>query len=362
MRSTTDVLDVLDRAYAIHATPQEWLRGVTDAIRPGIDRGEGVLAFRVDAHNDTAAPIVDPVPSGIGTYWKGWVEQMCAMPRELFRYARVFPPLLFKSQFTVAAMANVPQFREYLADSASSADQVPARTAEEIIARDEEANVPWAECLALHAADPTGSDVFFVAPSPHRERELPTLRTLEIWGRVMAHVANADRLNRLAQHNTNGPLEGGEAILSPEGRVCWADGPARSKHARDVLRDAARRVDRARQSRMRSRPAEAVELWKALVAGRWSLVDEFDSDGRRFVVARRNDPGAVTPALSEREHQVAAHLAMGQSNKLIAYQLGVSLSTVGTYVRRIANKLGTEDRMALVAACAEHLDALNRSS
>jgi hypothetical protein len=52
---------------------------------------------------------------------------------------------------------------------------------------------------------------------------------------------------------------------------------------------AAKAIDRAR-SRARSNEDEALELWQGLVAGRWSLVEQFDSDGRRFLVARKNDP------------------------------------------------------------------------
>jgi hypothetical protein len=80
---------------------------------------------------------------------------------------------------------------------------------------------------------------------------------------------------------------------------------------------------------------EAVEIWRGLVAGLWSLVDHIDTDGRRYLVAHRNDPTTPDPrALTERERQVVAYADLGQSNKLIAYQLGLSVSTVGVLLAR----------------------------
>ena len=47
----------------------------------------------------------------------------------------------------------------------------------------------------------------------------------------------------------------------------------------------------------------------ALLEGRWSLVDRFDSDGRRFIVAYRNPPGVLNPRrLTAREREVAARI------------------------------------------------------
>jgi DNA-binding CsgD family transcriptional regulator len=83
-------------------------------------------------------------------------------------------------------------------------------------------------------------------------------------------------------------------------------------------------------------------LWQAMVEGRWSLVDHFDSDGRRFVVAHRND--AAVPdmrGLTWRERQVAAYAALGHANKLIAYELGLSVGTVGQHLATARAKLGT---------------------
>ncbi|MBI5481662.1 MAG: helix-turn-helix transcriptional regulator [Deltaproteobacteria bacterium] len=104
----------------------------------------------------------------------------------------------------------------------------------------------------------------------------------------------------------------------------------------------------------RGAPADGVAAWRALVAGRWSLVDHFDHDGRRFLVARRNDPRVRAPvALTLRERQVAGYACLGHSNKLIAYELGLSPTTIATHLERAARKLGVASRPELIRACAE---------
>ena len=62
------VLDVIDRAYEVHQPIEPWLRGVTEALRPSMDQGAGLLAFFIDAHDEERPPLQDPVASGIGEY------------------------------------------------------------------------------------------------------------------------------------------------------------------------------------------------------------------------------------------------------------------------------------------------------
>jgi DNA-binding CsgD family transcriptional regulator len=41
-----------------------------------------------------------------------------------------------------------------------------------------------------------------------------------------------------------------------------------------------------------------------------------------------------------RERQIAGWASLGHSNKLIAYELGLPLSTIATHLRRAVRKLG----------------------
>jgi DNA-binding CsgD family transcriptional regulator len=120
---------------------------------------------------------------------------------------------------------------------------------------------------------------------------------------------------------------------------------------RESLREATHNVDRARGKLRRSDPARAIELWKGLVEGRWSLVDHFDHDGKRYVFAKRNSL-ELCPwrTLTERELQAVALVAEGSTLKLAAYQLGVSVATIAADLARARDKLGVRSRLELAAA------------
>jgi DNA-binding NarL/FixJ family response regulator len=138
-------------------------------------------------------------------------------------------------------------------------------------------------------------------------------------------------------------------VLAPDGKLLHAEREARDDAPRDALREAAVRIDRARTRRAASDPDEAASLWRALVDARWSLVERFESDGRRFLVARRNDPTSrASKALTERERKVVALTALGHPLKVAAYELGLSESTVSLTLRTAMEKMGVPTRAALV--------------
>ena len=83
---------------------------------------------------------------------------------------------------------------------------------------------------------------------------------------------------------------------------------------------------------------------------RWSLVDHFDTDGKRFLLAMKNTPRVDRRAdLTPRERRVAALAAMGNSDKEIAYMLGLSMPSVTSAVFRARAKLGAKSRGELAA-------------
>jgi len=87
----------------------------------------------------------------------------------------------------------------------------------------------------------------------------------------------------------------------------------------------------------------------ALAAGDWTIVDQLDRDGRRYVVAIRARPDARRRRLTAREVAVVERVARGCSNKEIASDLGLALSTVGGHVAMAMARLGVESRVGLVA-------------
>lgn len=84
------------------------------------------------------------------------------------------------------------------------------------------------------------------------------------------------------------------------------------------------------------------------MSGQWTLVDQFDSDGRRYYVALRNEAGAealVKP--TRREREVLAQAVKGASSKAIADALGSSESTINTHLASAMSKLRIRRRCEL---------------
>jgi DNA-binding NarL/FixJ family response regulator len=209
-----------------------------------------------------------------------------------------------------------------------------------------------ADCAAVLAIGEhsVGSMVIMPLDQAHRFSR-PVKR---VWARVVAHVVAMQRLRASLTLAAPRARAEGVAVLSPSGKVEHATTAAQSTSARVLLREAAIARERARGRLRRSDPDEAVEMWRALVDGRWSIVDRFDRDGRRFLIAHENEPQALEPrALTPRERQVVTFAAMGHSNKLIAYELGLATGAVGRYLAVAMKKLGLRARVDLARVVHE---------
>jgi DNA-binding NarL/FixJ family response regulator len=211
------------------------------------------------------------------------------------------------------------------------------------------------DVLYLTAADPRGSGVVILAPLAEVTKLGP--QDAQRWHMLAAHVDAGNRLRHglAARDPGHGHLDAelphdAEAVFDASSlRVTDAVGRAKEPSAARRLREAAVAVDRARGKMRRTDPDKALEIWKALVRGRWSIVDWFDSDGRRFVLAIPNEPHVTDPrGLTERESQVVAYAALGNTNKMIAYHLGLSTSRVSMLLRSAMKKLAIRTRAQLV--------------
>jgi DNA-binding CsgD family transcriptional regulator len=79
-------------------------------------------------------------------------------------------------------------------------------------------------------------------------------------------------------------------------------------------------------------------------------VDRYEANGKEYVVVRRDDLSSRRPsALSRRESEALALAVLGHSNKVIAYEMGASASTVGVLLHRAGRKLGSHTRAELLA-------------
>lgn len=331
-RPDSAIIDMVEASYNLEVEGGRWLPQMLEAGLPVIDQGLGVMGVT------GTRP-----PGGSGAIQHHHLH-VASGPQDLpMRHLK--------------AMSEAPPDKVYDLTRPGMATTLSELTTEDpwmldIWAR----NVDYAkDALTLTAIDPDGRGVVILAPLAEvTHLSAPAKRR---WRMVGAHLSAGHRLRRAIQHlatktdhATSGLPYDAEAVLDPKGfKLTDAKQHAQAHDAAEVLREAAKRVDKARGSMRKRDPGEALETWKGLVGGRWSIVDWFDSDGRRFILAMRNPPGVGNPrGLSEREQQVATYAALGESSKLICYRLGLSTSRTSTLLRSAMHKLGAKSQAQLV--------------
>lgn len=198
------------------------------------------------------------------------------------------------------------------------------------------------DCAFVNAANPDGDGVVFnITTSEPRTLKAAERKRLAM---IASHVAAAQRLLRSLVRRDPSPA----AIFEASGKVAHVE--AGHEGAIGALRERVRAVDRARGRLRRTDADAALASWEALLRGEYSVVDRFESDGRRYVVAFVNGPQLVDPrGLTAAEGAVAAWAARGHPQKLIAYELGLAQGTVGALLTRAYAKLGVRSRPELIA-------------
>lgn len=321
------MLDVVDAAYRLERSSDEWLGELVAAALPAFGDALGAFGFTYELTPAGTVRVTSEVvtaghhASGHGALIASTTQQMS-------------PEQVAWSSEHVLMTASEAHARH----GVSLGDVEAFETSLRLIG----------DSIAAKRIDSTGEGCVVGGMLARARATSPAER--ERWACVLSHVLAGMRLRSAL-------LEGdGDAVLDARGRVVHAEAEARSRTARDALREAAACIDRARTA---GDPDAALRARRALVSGRWSLLDRFDRDGRRFLVARRNDPAVARPAqLSARERQVLAYAALGYTNKHIAYTLGLRPSTVSTHLHRAMRKVGARSHGALLDIWREarHLD------
>ena len=311
-------------AYKLDIPDSQWYSTVAEAAAVLTPGGVGAMVYAFDASAGTGIQI----PSW-GSF--GVTDEFAAATLELNRR-------------TTAAEAELFYRRGILCGTVSEQLASTGRTRPEDSTYDVTvAGLGIPDSFGLTASAPDGRGIVVNAPLSTSIRL--DARTRRLWSQLAVHLQAGYRLRRNLQWGSARR----EAVVDPEGRVEDARADARSPDARERLARAARSIDHARSSRGPDDAREALDLWEGLVDGRWSLVEHFERDGRRYFLAYKNpcdiaDPRALTP----RERQVVAHIGQGDSNKWAAYELGIREGTVAKLLERALYKLGVSTRHELV--------------
>lgn len=313
-----DAVSVVEAAYALGLPEREWVARIAAAFCGAFPIGEGCMAYAYDA-------------SATRLETRSTVTAELAVDLELVDQVHEKVP-----EQLIAALYD-PSPRVALAS--------------EIIRRDEHREL-WESVVSsllpgvqdfvgIRAGGPDRRGVLVAFPLREAFRLEPEQR--ETLGRVAAHVAAAFRLRDPA---TPLGLDGAAAILDEAARIeHLADDEARAGSGEIVDAVLCMRAAKARRVDAKA----SVAAWRALVDGRWSVIDFTDRDGKRFVLARKNRPfGRDRRAITDTERQVLACAALGYSNKVIAYELGLAMSTVSVHLRRGLQKLGLKNRSELL--------------
>jgi DNA-binding CsgD family transcriptional regulator len=327
---TSTTIDLIEFIYDLDVPKKEWIPSMLEVGLPLFDHGYGVLGMTY----------MRPPEGGMPTPSKFYQSAGPSdLPERLLMGSTLADPELLREVNRSGVVTTL----------SAQAHRVPGG-----LEAFEPHIAPAKDLLAITAVDPSGVGLSLSILLP----EVTTLtgKDREIWTMIGAHLVSGFRLRRYLEQardalTKNTPLpNNAEAVLDPKKfEITDAVGPAADNTTGEFIREAARLIDKARGRLRREDPDEALEIWRALVEGRWSMVDWFDSDGRRFVLAHPNPPNLKDPrGLSERERQVATYAALGESNKLVSYRLGISQPKVSTTLKSAMHKLGVQTRPQLV--------------
>jgi DNA-binding CsgD family transcriptional regulator len=330
VKASNSPIAMIEAAYDFQATPERWLSNLLEAGGDLLDRGQGCAAEILAGLSSEGEPLVSELHVQNGA--NDLVSRLARAAREI------------EPHFTKTNAPRRGPFVHTLAEARGSHPEVHDAVTKHVGCRD---------MLAMWAINQGTHGVGIHIPSSSLiELDRRARKRLKM---LSTHISTAHRLRRRLGHGSSGvpltrlPLEEG-AILDPKRlSVIEASGAIKGTGALEAIRSAAIRTDRARRCRDDGESGRAFELWEEVLKGRWSVIDWFDTDGRRFVLALPNAGHVRDPrGLTEREYEVATQVSTGDSCKLVAYRLGISRSRVSALLHGAMRKLGVKTREQLV--------------
>ena len=319
-------VDAVECAYSPeHASGADWVHQVAQALKPILGCDAGIVGWCYDARDLRDLKLNHITAIDVDERFLPALGNVINDPRntsEMKRLHYLTPAGPIRGSIGSHVRDFEPVWREYMEP------------------------IGLGDLVSLNAMNYGFRGCAFSAPAPGRLAADEVRDAL--FFRVVAHLVTAYRLH--AKVGGGETLRDDvEAVLTPGGEVAHAVGFAREKRAREALTRAVRASELARGRMRRAEPEEALRLWQSMVECRWTLVDQFERDGKRYLLARVNESATKLPQLSRREAQVSAMASVGHSNKMIAYELGVKEGTVVKHLARARQKLRANTFDELVA-------------
>lgn len=327
----TQLVSFLEAVYALELDDRSWLDKVLWALSALCGRDNHYVGFFYDASN--------------AADFKLWNPSLPNAPADMGEPFALFQSVVQNPTFVSTT------FRSLHVGSARRTGMpymAPVLAARE--------RIGWGDIFNINGLDPSGIGCN-VTIGTRAPEYAPRPRDLAVYRRLSSHLAAAFRVRRQlgvsqlggdVERKPSSRLDGAEAVIDVNGRIVHAVGPAKSKLAQERIRSSAASIEAVRAKKSTA-GRSGLEHWHPLTSARWTLVDNFEENGRRYLVARENQAQAEgLGMLTDRERQIALHAALGLSNKQIAYALGISDTTVRVLMARAAKRLGMRTRRELL--------------
>ncbi|HEX3777624.1 MAG TPA: LuxR C-terminal-related transcriptional regulator [Polyangiaceae bacterium] len=328
----TQLVSFLEAVYALELDDRSWLDGILSALRALCGDDHSYVGFFYDASDVADLKI--------------WNVAVQNTPPESMEAFQVFREISKNPTFVRTTFRSLP---------VGSARRTAMPYLAPVFAVREKHG--WGDIFNINGIDPSGVGCDVTIGTRAREC-VPSASDVLVYKRLANHLAAAFRLRRrLGVAQVDGAIDlkpvqridDAEAILDERGKFVHATGAAAGKLAQERIKSSMSAIDAQRNETTRNAGRSALDHWHPLTGARWTLVDSFQENGRRYLVARENQAhGGGFDALTDRERQIVLHAALGFSNKEIAYTLGISDTTVRVLIARAAGRLGLKSRRQLL--------------
>ncbi len=319
---------VLDQVYDLDRATERWMRDITTSLDPYMDGGKGTLGAVMKLRHGFEMPVLShhradaEIPefhhfiNGLQRMGPSGSAPHPTQLSQLFAESGM-GTLRFDSPATGASEFFLQEFRrQQVADAAG--------------------------LMIPHTR--SGSVLFFTA----RQEQLARIpeRAKPRWIDLKQHIA---AVYDLRESLADGTFDERTAVWFDTNGSCVEAGPTTTPEVRERLRATVLQYENNRTARRAGQRVSLEKYWAAVMSGQWVILDRFDSDGRRYIVALPiSEAGDTLRGLSLREREVLDHLGDGLSNKAIAFELGISTTSVSTHLYNIYRKLKLDDRAAVV--------------